>query len=59
MTKLDICSIMQIDKFIYKVPSNKDNKKVYEVNIIIGWCSCYSGQQGGFCKHQAYLQKKF
>lgn len=59
MSTVDICSVVQIDEYVYKVPSTKDNKKMYEVNTDVGWCSCYNGLQGGFCKHQAFLKKHF
>ena len=32
---------------------------VYDVYSDVGCCSCYSGQQGGFCKHQAAVHIKF
>jgi len=59
MSTVNICTVVKIDDYVYKVPSTKDSKKMYEVNTIVGWCSCYSGQQGGFCKHQAFLKKHF
>jgi len=59
MSSVDICTVVQIDDYVYKVPSTKDCKKMYEVNTIVGWCSCYSGQQGAFFKHQAFLKKHF
>ncbi|CAI6377696.1 unnamed protein product [Macrosiphum euphorbiae] len=59
MKSVDPNSILQIDEFLYKVPSSKDSKKFYDVNTIIGWCSCYSGKQGGFCKHQALLKQYY
>lgn len=59
MKSVDPNSILQIDEFLYKVPSSKDSKKTYDVNTIIGWCSCYSGKQGGFCKHQALLKQYY
>ena len=31
----------------------------YDVHCDVGCCSCYSGQQGGFCKHQAAVHIKF
>jgi len=37
----------------FQVSSSKQDGTVYEVNSKYGICSCFSGQQGGFCKHQA------
>ena len=37
---------------IYKVPAS-DGETTYCVNSTIGHCSCVSGGQGGYCKHQA------
>lgn len=59
MSAVDICSVLQIDDFIYNVPSAHDSEKFYEVNTLVGRCSCYSGQRGGFCKHQAFIKKHF
>jgi len=57
MSTVDICTVVKIDDYVYKVPSTEHSKKLYEVNTIVGWCICYSGQQGGFCKHQAFLKQ--
>lgn len=51
MLSVDESSLVQIDV--------TNSKKKYEINTIVGWCSCYSGQQGGFCKHQAFVKKNF
>lgn len=59
MKSVDSNSILQIDEFLYKVPSSKESKKTYDVYTIIGWCNCYSGKQGGFCKHQALLKQYY
>ncbi|XP_043240097.1 uncharacterized protein LOC122390827 [Amphibalanus amphitrite] len=36
----------------FKVRSEKDGSKVYDVDLQLGWCSCVKGQTGAVCKHQ-------
>lgn len=45
--------ILKIDEFTYKVPSEKNDLVLYDVNIEIGRCSCLVGRLGKTCKHQA------
>lgn len=35
MSTVDVSSVIQIDDFIYNVPSIKDSKKIYEINTIV------------------------
>lgn len=53
--------ITKVDDDTYMVPSgNKDTPDLfYEVIKSIGWCSCYIGKHGAFCKHQALAGKVF
>jgi hypothetical protein len=51
---LNNCEVSKISEIEYEVPAS-DNVKSYRVNIEIGQCTCYSGRQGGFCKHQCWL----
>ncbi|KAH9366838.1 hypothetical protein HPB48_022772 [Haemaphysalis longicornis] len=45
------------DKF--EVPSGKlDEGTVYQVCMDLGICTCQSGQQGAFCKHQALVHHR-
>lgn len=44
---------------LYVVPSGKEDGPMYNVNSTIGLCTCRSGQQGAFCKHQALVHKVF
>ncbi|KAL3225468.1 hypothetical protein MRX96_025804 [Rhipicephalus microplus] len=32
---------------------------MYEVRADVGLCSCFAGNQGAFCKHQAVVQRAF
>ncbi|XP_077510670.1 uncharacterized protein LOC144121335 [Amblyomma americanum] len=44
----------------YVVPSGSSpDSKLYTVYSDIGLCTCRSGQQGAFCKHQALVHKVF
>jgi len=36
---------------MFKAPSEKDTE-MYEVNATLGYCTCYQGHLGTFCKHQ-------
>ncbi|XP_077522947.1 uncharacterized protein LOC144133658 [Amblyomma americanum] len=51
-------SIVQVDGALYSVPSSSGTSS-YEVDADIGFCSCWRGSQGAFCKHQAAVQKAF
>lgn len=44
---------------IYLVPSGKSHEVSYEVSADVGTCTCRSGSQGAFCKHQALAPQKF
>lgn len=43
----------------YSVPSANTEGVRYTIDPLIGWCSCYSGNSGAFCKHQALIHKHF
>ncbi|KAH9384585.1 hypothetical protein HPB48_026594 [Haemaphysalis longicornis] len=43
----------------YFVPSGKEDGTVYDVTSTIGLCTCRSGEQGAFGKHQARVHKLF
>lgn len=51
-------SVVHIEENVYKVPSSLGNK-MYEVRADVGTCSCFAGDQGAFCKHQAVVQRAF
>ena len=36
----------------FRVTSEKDASKVYDVDLQLGWCSCVKGNTGAVCKHQ-------
>ncbi|XP_070394291.1 uncharacterized protein Rab39 isoform X2 [Dermacentor albipictus] len=42
----------------YYVPSSSSNA-TYQVQADVGICTCWVGSQGGFCKHQAAVQRAF
>ena len=42
----------------YDVKSSKSPNITYNVQSALGFCSCFSGSQGGFCKHQAAVHIK-
>jgi len=44
---------------LYEVPSERTGELAYEVNSLVGWCSCPAGKGGAFCKHQALVYSKF
>ncbi|KAE8742231.1 hypothetical protein FOCC_FOCC012246 [Frankliniella occidentalis] len=44
---------------LYMVQSAEKNDVTYEVNSLIGWCSCPSGRSGHFCKHQALVFSRY
>jgi len=41
------------------VQSAQKNGISYEVNALVGWCSCPSGKSGHFCKHQALIFSRY
>lgn len=41
------------------VPSGSTPGLCHEVEASIGWCSCPSGRQGAFCKHQALVHRAY
>lgn len=51
-------SIVCLGNAMYSVPSSSGTA-AYEVDAGIGLCSCWRGNQGAFCKHQAVVQKAF
>lgn len=43
----------------FEVPSGKlDEDTVYQVCMDLGMCTCQSGQQGAFCKHQVLVHHR-
>jgi len=52
-------AVLAVGSSLYEVKSSKLDGVVYEVNSDAGVCSCFSGQQGGFCKHQAAVHVCF
>jgi hypothetical protein len=46
---------LQVGPEIFQVPSS-DGETIYEVNARIAVCSCISGCQGAFCKHQLAVE---
>ena len=51
--------IQEVKERIYKVRSSKKTDCYDEVISDIGLCSCFSSQQGGFCKHQAVVDIRY
>ena len=51
-------AVLLVDEH-YHVASGQLDGIEYDVHCDVGCCSCYSGQQGGFCKHQAAVHIKF
>ena len=52
-------AVQHVGGSTYRVISSRDNDVQYEVQSDVGVCSCFSGQQGAFCKHQAAVHIKF
>lgn len=48
-----------MEEDLYQVPSEKTGELTYEVNALVGWCSCPVGKCGAFCKHQALVYERF
>lgn len=48
---------IQLDDTTWEVPSGSSKGTTYVVNAETGVCSCLSGRQGAFCKHQAWLHR--
>ncbi|KAK3918107.1 Valine--tRNA ligase [Frankliniella fusca] len=49
---------LQFSRLCKKMPaggSEKSKELAYEVNSLVGWCSCTVGKCGAFCKHQALI----
>ncbi|XP_047127897.1 uncharacterized protein LOC124808820 [Hydra vulgaris] len=57
--KITIESIELLEGNNFSVPSFKNSNDKYIVNSDVGYCSCISGRQGGFCKHMAAIHKLF
>lgn len=51
--------VEKIDKYLYKVPSAKNENCSYMLDTEIGICACPFGAQGRFCKHQAFVYNYF
>ncbi|KAK3909095.1 Oxidoreductase NAD-binding domain-containing protein 1 [Frankliniella fusca] len=51
--------IEKIEDDLYMVQSAKKADLSYEVNSLVGWCSCPSGRSGAFCKHQALVFSRY
>jgi hypothetical protein len=56
---IDSESIIKLSDDRYRVPSEKNNEELYDVNMTDGFCSCYVGCNGGPCKHQFAVMRKF
>ncbi|XP_064461794.1 uncharacterized protein LOC135371754 [Ornithodoros turicata] len=52
-------NIVVLGNRLYQVPSAEKGGQFYEVWADAGVCSCPSGQQGGFCKHQAAVHMRY
>ncbi|XP_064475738.1 uncharacterized protein LOC135389633 [Ornithodoros turicata] len=52
-------SVVQLGHNIYSVPGKAGSGRTYEVCAELGTCTCYSGIQGAFCKHQALVHKVY
>ena len=52
-------AVLLVDNEHYQVASGQLDGTEYDVHCDVRCCSCYSGQQGGFCKHQAAVHIKF
>lgn len=57
MEKIDLEEIKQIDHQTFAVPSATHSDAKYTIDVTLGVCSCPSGCEGRFCKHQAILHK--
>lgn len=51
--------ITQLDKFIFCVPSEKNENSFYVVNTEIGSCTCAAGKFGKFCKHECAIYQHY
>lgn len=49
--------LLKVDNNIYTVPSEKDARKTYTVNMELGYCECWEGKTGKLCKHQIAVVK--
>ena len=50
---------LQVSATQYKVTTHRSGDTIYDVNTLIGCCSCHVGKTGGPCKHQAAVIKHF
>ena len=45
-------NITRVDQNHFRVRSEADRDRQYDVDLVIGMCSCEKGQTGAACKHQ-------
>lgn len=58
-SSIDLDQINKLSSNYYSVPSESKPGVFYQVNTEIGMCTCYVGLNGGPCKHQAAVVKRF
>lgn len=51
--------ITNVGDSLYKVPSDSKPDISYLVDAAVGLCTCFSGKNGGPCKHQYIVMKTF
>jgi len=56
---INASQITRVDNDTYVVPSGSICSQSYEVDVVNGVCTCVSGKQGAFCKHQALIHLHF
>ncbi|XP_064622685.1 uncharacterized protein LOC135484914 [Lineus longissimus] len=57
--KVSLSDIKQLSSNVYTVPSETKKDTIYTVNTEVGLCTCHIGKNGGPCKHQVAVSKKF
>ncbi|XP_023312633.1 uncharacterized protein LOC111692756 [Anoplophora glabripennis] len=58
MVSVNPSDLCDLGNNLYKISSTKDSSVHYTIDVEVGLCSCPSGINGAFCKHQAYLHKQ-
>ncbi|KAJ8278540.1 hypothetical protein GJAV_G00088710 [Gymnothorax javanicus] len=58
-TGVDRNAVKKISDHVFEVPSETTVGKCYHVDMEVDMCTCRMGMNGGPCKHQAVVVKKF
>lgn len=56
---VDVDNIVELQKYLYLVPSEIDANATYLADMDIGICTCPEGSSGRLCKHQTAIIEKF